>query len=328
MSPPSAVLRTEFPGLRFRGKVRDIYDLGTALMIVASDRISAFDVVMNEPIPDKGVLLTRLSAFWLETLPVCRPHHLEYVVERGRVPRGYESHVSLLAGRAMVVRKASVIPVECVARGYLVGGGWKEYQAAQSVSGVKLRPGLRLSERLEEPIFTPSTKADQGHDEPISFDQACRVLADSAGRLAGAEAAFGAWSGGRELAGATSRELLGWARDVLSEARTRTLDVYRQGSAHAAQRGIILADTKLEFGFVEGVLTLVDEVLTPDSSRFWPADRYVIGANPPSFDKQYLRDYLESQRWSKEPPPPPLPEWVVEQTRQRYVEAFELLTGA
>ncbi len=292
-----AVRQTDLPGLRQRGKVRDIYDLGEELMIVASDRISAFDVVMAEPVPGKGAMLTRMSHFWLTTLPACRPHHLLYVVgqegAQRRIPPAYAAHFDMLRDRAMVVRKAKVLPVECIVRGYLVGSGWKEYQQAGTVSGIRLPTGLRQAQRLPAPIFTPSTKADAGHDEPIDFEQAC------------------------ELAG----------REVMEAARRRSLEIYRQGAAHAESRGIILADTKFEFGVAGGELLLVDEALTPDSSRFWPAAEYRVGTNPPSFDKQFLRDYLESVGWNKQPPPPPVPAEVIEQTRRKYEEAARLLTG-
>lgn len=291
---PTPILRTDLPGLRNRGKVRDMYDLGDRLMIVASDRISAFDVVMDQPVPGKGVVLTRLSRFWFETLAACRPHHLDYIVEEGRVPAGYEAYVDQLRGRAMVCLKAEVLPVECVVRGYLVGGGWKEYQASGRVSGVELPAGLRLAARLPAPIFTPSTKASDGHDEPISFEQAAAII----------------------------------GADRAAEARDRALAIYAEAAAYAERRGIILADTKFEFGVRDGEMILIDEALTPDSSRFWPADRWQEGTNPPSFDKQYLRDYLETLDWNKQPPPPPIPPQIIEQTAARYVEAFERLTGA
>jgi len=287
------LLRTDLPGLKQRGKVRDLYDLGDELMIVASDRISAFDVVMEQPVPGKGVVLTELSRFWLDTLPACRPHHLHYVVDEGHVPAGYESHVAMLRGRAMVVRKASVLPVECVVRGYLAGSGWRDYQRTSSISGVRLPAGLRLAERLPEPIFTPSTKSTTGHDEPISFEQACAL------------------AGG----------------DALVRARQRGLEIYREAARYAEQRGIVLADTKFEFGLVGDELLLIDEVLTPDSSRFWPADAVVPGKNPPSFDKQFLRDYLSGLEWDREPPPPTIPAEVLAQTRERYLEAYRRLTG-
>ncbi|MCA9245261.1 MAG: phosphoribosylaminoimidazolesuccinocarboxamide synthase [Phycisphaerales bacterium] len=288
---PSAP-ETSLPNLVRRGKVRDIYDLGDRLMLVASDRISAFDVVMEQAIPDKGKVLTALTEFWFNTLPACKPHHLISIV-RDTAPVGYEAAMDQLSGRATLCRKAEVIPVECVVRGYVVGGGWKEYEQTGSVSGVKLPAGLRLAERLDQPIFTPSTKADSGHDEPISFDQAC------------------------EIAG----------RETMERARARSLAIYNEARDFAATRGLILADTKFEFGYAGGELLLIDEVLTPDSSRYWPADEWKPGQNPPSFDKQFLRDYLETCDWDKTPPPPALPSDIVAKTRARYLEAYRLLTG-
>lgn len=292
MSAATPMLHSEAPGLRNRGKVRDIYDLGDRLMIVATDRISAFDVVLGEPIPGKGQVLTELTRFWLETLPACRPHHLEYVVTRQRRPQGYESYGAALDGRAMVVRKAQVLPVECIVRGYLIGSGWKEYQQRGAICGVALPRGLRLAERLPQPIFTPSTKAEQGHDEPITFEQAC------------------------DLAG----------REWMTQARERALAIFEQATRHAEPRGVILADTKFEFGVCGGDLILIDEVLTPDSSRFWPKARWRPGENPPSFDKQYLRDYLETLDWNKTPPAPRIPPEVLQHTAERYAEALRLLT--
>lgn len=289
----SAVRSTDLPGLLRRGKVRDVYDLGDRLMIVTSDRISAFDVVMDQPVPGKGIVLTRMSQFWLETLPDCAPHHLDYIVDDHHVPKGYEREIDQLRGRAMVVRKVSILPVECVVRGYLAGSGWKDYSATGCVSGVRLPAGLANAQKLPEPIFTPSTKADEGHDEPISFERACEIAGES----------------------------------VMREARRRSLAIYEAGARYAAQRGIILADTKFELGIADGKLLLADEVLTPDSSRFWPAAQHRLGANPPSFDKQFLRDYLESLHWNKQPPPPPIPQRVIEQTRDRYIEAYRLITG-
>ncbi|MGE0479761.1 MAG: phosphoribosylaminoimidazolesuccinocarboxamide synthase [Phycisphaerae bacterium] len=288
-----------------RGKVRDLYALPNRLLIVASDRISAFDVVMNEPVRDKGVLLTQLSQYWLETLPACSPHHLDYVVSPERVPAEFAAHAAQLAGRAMVAYPCAILPIECVVRGYLVGGGWKEYVASGRVSGVPLPAGLRLAQKLAEPIFTPSTKAEDGHDLPIAFDQACATAS-----------AFLASIGAPHRDGA----------EVMRAARRRALELYAQAAERAAQRGVLIADTKLEFGIRDGALILCDEVLTPDSSRFWPADEYRPGTNPPSFDKQYLRDYLESLDWNKTPPPPPLPHHVLDRTRQKYVEAYERLT--
>jgi phosphoribosylaminoimidazole-succinocarboxamide synthase len=293
------VLQTDLPGLKARGKVRDLYDLGDRLMIVATDRLSAFDVVMREPIPGKGAVLTRLSEFWLDRLAAARPHHLDYVVTPQRTPRGYEAYVAQLAGRAMVVRKARVLPIECVVRGYLIGGGWKDYQVTGAVSGIKLPAGLRLAEQLPTPLFTPSTKATNGHDEPVSFEQACE-LAQRAQPAGG---------------------------DLVRAARDRALAIYSEAAAYARLRGIIIADTKFEFGVCDGELLLVDEVLTPDSSRFWPAAGYEVGRNPPSFDKQFVRDYLDGLTWSKQPPPPPLPPEVVQHTAEKYAEALRLLTA-
>lgn len=311
-----AVLRTTLPGLLRRGKVRDLYDLGERLMIVASDRISAFDVVMDQPVPGKGIVLTQMSRFWLETLPACAPHHLDYVVSADRLPPGYEPYADQLRGRAMVCRKARVLPIECIVRGYIAGGGWHEYQQTGCVSGIPLPAGLRLADRLPQPLFTPSTKAAAGHDQPVSFRHACQIASefldsvrsDGIARITG-------------LAGGMSGTAL------MEAARTRALAVYAQAAAYAEQRGIILADTKLEFGLCGGELLLVDEVLTPDSSRFWPADAWEPGRNPPSFDKQFLRDYLDGLGWDRRPPPPALPAEIIARTRERYFEAYRLLTG-
>jgi phosphoribosylaminoimidazole-succinocarboxamide synthase len=270
------------------GKVRDIYRLGEdRLVLVTSDRISAFDVVMAEPIPDKGRVLTALSAFWLERLADVAPHHLLSV----EVPDGAPAED--LDGRVMVVRRAEMLPIECVVRGYLSGSAWAEYRRSGTMHGHALPAGLRQSERLPEPVFTPSTKAEVGHDENISFDQA----ADRVGT------------------------------EVAKLAQEISLELYRRGAAWAAERGIIVADTKFELGFIDGELAICDEVLTPDSSRFWPVDGWEPGATPPSFDKQPLRDWLEQTGWDKSPPPPALPDDVVAATSQRYVEAYERLTG-
>jgi phosphoribosylaminoimidazole-succinocarboxamide synthase len=301
------VNKTELPGLAARGKVRDIYPLDGRLMIVATDRISAFDVVMDQPVPGKGVLLTQMSRFWLETLPACRPHHLDYVVTDRQCPPEYARWADQLSLRAMVVKRADILPVECIVRGYIVGSGWKEYQVQGTVSGVRLPAGLRKAERLPEPIFTPSTKATVGHDENVSFDAACRIVGEFLARRPGPK------RDGREL---------------LESVRRRSIEIYSQAAALAEKRGIILADTKFEFGLYEGELLLADEVLTPDSSRFWPADSYRVGHDQPSFDKQYLRDYLESLTWNKQPPPPPLPAEIIEKTRERYETACRLLTRA
>ena len=300
-----ALARTAFPNLVASGKVRDLYDLGRSLMIVATDRISAFDVVMDAPIPGKGIVLTEMTRFWLETLPACTPHHLEYVVSPRRVPPGYEDHAEQLSRRAMVVKKAAVLPVECIVRGYLAGAGWKEYQATGSVSGVELPPGLREADRLSEPIFTPSTKATSGHDEPISFEQARQIARR-----------FMLDRGATPGAGAA----------LLIEACQPAPEIYTQAREYAEQRGIIIADTKFEFGVWNNQLLLVDEVLTPDSSRFWPADQYQPGRGQPSFDKQFLRDYLAGLNWNRQPPPPPIPAKIITQTQSRYQKAYRLLT--
>jgi phosphoribosylaminoimidazole-succinocarboxamide synthase len=280
------------PGLPCRrGKVRDVYDLGDRLAIVATDRISAFDWVLPTGIPDKGRVLTALTVFWLGRLRV--PNHL-LSTDLADLPPAFASRADLFAGRTMLVRKAEVVPVECVVRGYLAGSGWKEYRATGAVCGVTLPPGLREAERLPEPIFTPATKEESGHDQNIPFEEMARRV-------------------GRETA---------------EELRARSLDVYRHAADHAAARGILLADTKFEWGRLpDGPLILIDEVLTPDSSRFWPADSYRPGGSPPSFDKQFVRDWLEGSGWDKNSPPQPLPEAVVERTRAKYLEAFERLTG-
>jgi phosphoribosylaminoimidazole-succinocarboxamide synthase len=284
------LLESRVPGFPLRrGKVRDVYDLGDTLAIVATDRISAFDWVMPMGIPDKGRILTAMSRFWFDWLKV--PHHL-ISTDLTTLPPAF--HMEQLEGRTMHVRKTKVIPVECVARGYLAGSGWKEYRACNAVCGIPLQPGLQEASRLKEPIFTPATKEEGGkHDENISFERMT------------------------ELVGAATA----------SELRQRTLDVYRRAAEYAETRGIILADTKLEWGGLpSGEVILIDEVLTPDSSRFWLADTYQVGSSPPSFDKQFLRDWLESIGWDKKSPPPPLPTDVVERTAAKYREALARLT--
>jgi phosphoribosylaminoimidazole-succinocarboxamide synthase len=272
------------------GKVREIYDLGDdQLLLVTSDRMSAFDVVMAEPIPDKGRVLTALTAFWLDQLGDIAPNHLVSL----DVPPAAASLGSDLAGRVMVVRRAEMLPIECIVRGYLSGSGWAEYRRSGTVCGIALPSGLRQSERLPEPLFTPSTKATSGHDENISPAAAA------------------------DLVGADTAKL----------AEEISLAAYRRGAAWAAARGIIVADTKFELGVIDGELAICDEVLTPDSSRFWAADTWEPGSTPPSFDKQPLRDWLEGTGWDKAPPPPALPDPVVASTRQRYVDAYERLTG-
>jgi phosphoribosylaminoimidazole-succinocarboxamide synthase len=285
------VLETRLQGLPVRrGKVRDIYELGDRLLMISTDRISAFDWVLPTGIPDKGRVLTQLSAFWFGILGV--PHHL-LSTSLDDLPLPAGTPRADLEGRAMVTRKATVVPIECVVRGYLEGSGWKEYQRSGTVCGQTLPPGLRQGDKLSEPIFTPATKEQSGHDINISFE-----------RMA---------------------EIVGLAR--ASELRDRSLEIYRRGAAHAAGQGIIIADTKFEWGECAGQLILIDEVLTPDSSRFWPADLYAPGRSQPSFDKQFVRDWLETTDWDKNSPPPALPDHVVERTRAKYLEAYERLTG-
>ena len=291
-----AVLTTNLSGLgpRHQGKVRDIYDLVDRLLLVATDRISAFDVVMQEPIPDKGRILTRLSAFWFNHLQDLAPNHL-ISMKVEDFPPACASHADLLAGRTMLVRKCKPLPVECIVRGYLAGSGWAEYQAAGAIAGLALPPGLVESDRLPEPVFTPSTKAQLGvHDENISY---------------------------AAMAAQVGEKLAARVRDL-------SLALYRRASEWAEPRGIILADTKFEFGQADnGELLLIDEVLTPDSSRFWPMEDYQPGGPQKSYDKQYLRDYLESLNWNKTPPPPPLPPEIITNTRNRYLQALKALTG-
>jgi phosphoribosylaminoimidazole-succinocarboxamide synthase len=286
------LLQSDVPGYPCRrGKVRDVYDLGDRLVIVATDRISAFDWVLPTPIPDKGRVLTALTLFWLEHLGV--PNHL-LSADLSALPPAFPERATELTGRSCLVKKASVVPIECVVRGYLAGSGWKEYQSHGTVCGIPLPPGLRQSARLPEPIFTPATKEESGHDQNISFDDMARRV-------------------GAELA---------------TTLRESSLDVYRRAAEHAGARGLILADTKFEWGLLpDGQNLLIDEVLTPDSSRFWPADEYREGTSPPSFDKQFVRDWLETTGWDKNSPPPELPPYVVERTAAKYREAYQRLTG-
>jgi phosphoribosylaminoimidazole-succinocarboxamide synthase len=290
-----ALAETTLSGLTLvrRGKVRDVYAVNDALVLVATDRISAFDYVLGSAIPDKGRVLTQLSAFWFEQTRHLVANHV-ISTDAAAYPPAAQAHASVLAGRSMLVRKTTPLPIECVARGYLSGSGWKDYQAAGEVCGVQLPAGLRESDRLPQPVFTPATKAQSGHDENISEARAA------------------------ELVGA----------DLLARVKRLTLDLYAFGAAHAEARGIILADTKFEFGLTDaGELLLIDEMLTPDSSRYWPKDRYAPGGPQPSFDKQYVRDYLESIKWNKQPPVPSLPPDVVARTREKYLDAYRRLTG-
>ena len=278
--------------LLYSGKVRDIYEVDDrTLFFVASDRISAYDVVMAEPIPDKGRVLTAMTDFWLEQLADVAPSHL-VSADPARYP-GWAAEIPDVTGRAMVVRRAEMLPIECIVRGYLSGSGWREYRREGTVHGLPLPAGLEESSRLPEPLFTPSTKSRSGHDENISFEQAC--------------------------------ELVG--RDLAERAREISLSAFTRAAEWAERRGVILADSKFELGFVDGDLALCDEVLTPDSSRFWPAEEWAPGATPPSLDKQPVRDWLDGTGWDKAPPPPPLPPEVVESSRRRYIEAYERVTG-
>jgi phosphoribosylaminoimidazole-succinocarboxamide synthase len=288
-----ALIESEIPGVTLlnRGKVRDIYDLGDSLLFIASDRLSAFDVVMPNGIPRKGEVLTKLSLFWFELID-WMPNHL--ITADISTREELKPFVNDLQGRAMIVKKAQPLPVECIARGYIVGGGWKDYQREGKVSGITLREGYRQAEKLDEALFTPSTKAEQGlHDEAISFERSV------------------------ELIGQEKAELI---RDL-------TLKIYNIAADFARERGIILADTKFEFGEINGEIILIDEVLTPDSSRFWPADLYEVGCSPQSLDKQYVRDYLETLDWGKTPPGPILPDEVVAGTTAKYLEAYKMITG-
>jgi phosphoribosylaminoimidazole-succinocarboxamide synthase len=307
----SVLLDTKISGLPLarRGKVRDVYDLGEHLLIVATDRISAFDYVLGSGIPDKGKVLTQLSAFWFGKVADLVPHHL-VSIEVDDFPASTRPYRDALRGRSMLVRKTEPLPVECVARGFISGSGWKDYQKTGAVCGVKLPPGLKESDRLPSPVFTPATKAESGHDENISEEQAGEIV----------------------------------GRDLITRLRKLTLEIYGRGVAHAETCGIIIADTKFEFGLApanpsrrssggakadgsDTELVLIDEVLTPDSSRFWPKNEYQPGKGQPSYDKQFVRDYLERIGWNKQPPVPSLPDDVVEGTRQKYLEAYRRLTG-
>jgi phosphoribosylaminoimidazole-succinocarboxamide synthase len=290
--PSTPLLHSTLPALPLRrGKVRDVYDLGDELVIVATDRISAFDWVLPSGIPDKGRILTQLTLFWLDFLGV--PNHLICTELKDMGP-AFVDQRDVLTGRTMLVKKAEVVPVECVARGYLAGSGWKDYLRTGAVCGVPLPGGLKESQQLPEPIFTPATKEESGHDINISFDEMSQRV----------------------------------GKDTANTLRERTLAIYSKARDYAASRGLLIADTKFEFGRLpNGELILIDEVLTPDSSRFWPADQHQIGMSPPSFDKQFVRNWLETTTWDKNSPPPPLPEEIIAKTRAKYVEAYERLTG-
>jgi len=288
------ILQLDLPGIKKvrSGKVREVFDLGDRFLMVASDRISAFDVIMPNGIPRKGEVLTQISHFWFERFSDLAPNHL--LAKSGDpLPANLQPYESQLRGRSMIVKKARPLAIECIVRGYLSGSGWKEYKKSQTVCGIQLPAGLTESAELPEPIFTPSTKAEAGHDENISFAEAEKIV----------------------------------GTDIAGQARDLSLKIYRAGRDFARERGIIIADTKFEFGMFEGQLILIDEVLTPDSSRFWPADQYVPGRGQPSFDKQFVRDYLETLTWDKTPPGPKLPEDVVAKTSAKYLDAYERLTG-
>jgi len=291
-APP--LLVTSLPGVALwkRGKVRDVYDLGDRLLVVATDRLSAFDVVLPTGVPGKGILLTQMSLFWFRLLAGVVPHHV-VTADVAEYPEGLARFRDQLEGRSMIVVKTEVLPVECVVRGYLAGSGWKDYKATGSVCGITLGAGLRESDPIEPPIFTPATKAETGHDENISYETMVGTV-------------------GTERA---------------AQVRRTSLEIYSRARAHAEARGIILADTKFEFGARDGQLVWIDEALTPDSSRFWPRDGFAPGRSPPSFDKQFVRDYLETLPWDKQPPGPELPPDVVARTLEKYVEAFERLRG-
>ena len=291
MPPPLTSL--EIPGVKKlrSGKVREVFDLGDTLLFVVTDRLSAFDCILPNPIPDKGAVLNQISAFWFQRFTFT-PNHM--IALQFELPPALEPFREHLAGRSMIVRKTNPLPVECVVRGYLAGSGWKDYQATGAVCGHKLPAGLELAAQLPEPIFTPSTKSEAGHDLNIDWAECCRMVGEE-----------------------TARKL-----------RDRSLQIYSAGREHAASCGIIVADTKFEFGVVDGDLLLIDECLTPDSSRFWPADSYITGQSPPSYDKQFVRDYLETLDWDKTPPAPSLPAEVIEKTSAKYREAFTRLTGS
>jgi phosphoribosylaminoimidazole-succinocarboxamide synthase len=292
MMSQNVVLETNLPGVKKinQGKVRDIYEVDDKLLIVATDRISAYDSVMPNGIPYKGQVLTALTEFWLETLT---PENHLITSDVDAMPEAIRAHADILRGRTMLVKKCEVIPIECVARGYLAGSGWKEYQASKTVCGISLPDGLVESDKLPETIFTPATKAESGHDENVSFEVAAGVV----------------------------------GLDVATEIRDRTIDLYTRGAEYARGKGIIICDTKFEWGVCDGKIILIDELLTPDSSRFWPEDGYAPGSTPASFDKQFVRDWLTGSGWDKEPPAPMLPEDVVQKTSEKYLQAYEILTG-
>ena len=290
----NVLLKTEFKDLKLfrRGKVRDVYDLGDKLLIVSTDRISCFDVVLPSGVPDKGKVLTSISCFWFDFIKGIIRHHL-ITVDADKYPQELKKYNSDLAGRSMLVLKTKPLPVECVVRGYLSGSGWKEYQEKGSICGINLPKGLSESDKLSEPIFTPTTKADVGHDQSINQENV--------------------------------QDLVGL--DIAGRLKKTSIDIYKRASSFALEKGIIIADTKFEFGMHNNEMIIIDEVLTPDSSRFWPLDEYKPGVSQPSFDKQFVRDYLETLDWNKTPPAPVLPEEIIRQTREKYLDAYRKLTG-
>jgi len=291
----------DLPGIKKlrSGKVREVFDLGDTLLFVVTDRLSAFDVILPDPIPHKGAVLNQLSAFWFKRFGDSDSRREQSIDNHfvtanfDEFPKNLQPFRDQLAGRSMIVRNTKPLPVECVVRGYLAGSGWKEYQESQSVCGIKLPAGLKLASKLSEPIFTPATKAEEGHDENIDMKRCAQILGE----------------------------------ETAERVKKLSLEIYSRGRDHAAAHGIIVADTKFEFGTIDGKLLLIDECLTPDSSRFWPADQYIVGQSPPSFDKQFVRDYLETLDWDKTPPAPRLPGDVIARTAAKYVEAFERITG-
>jgi phosphoribosylaminoimidazole-succinocarboxamide synthase len=288
-----ALSSIDLPGIKKlrSGKVREVFDLGDTLLFVVTDRLSAFDVVLPDPIPNKGAVLNQLSAFWFRKFTNVRNHFV--TADFDEYPKELQPYRDQLEGRSMIVRKTKPLAVECVVRGYLAGSGWKEYEKSHSVCGIELPPGLQLASQLPEPIFTPSTKAEEGHDENIEMAECASIL----------------------------------GADLAEQVKDLSLQIYSAGRDHAGQRGITVADTKFEFGQLKDELLLIDECLTPDSSRFWPKDQYAVGQSPPSFDKQFVRDYLETLDWDKTPPAPRLPQEIIERTSAKYVEAFERITG-
>ncbi|MFA5247079.1 MAG: phosphoribosylaminoimidazolesuccinocarboxamide synthase [Candidatus Micrarchaeia archaeon] len=295
LNPIEPVYQTNIEGAKLlaRGKVRDVYDAGDEVVLVATDRLSAFDVVFDDPIPQKGAVLNQIAAFWFEkTKNIVENHFISTDVST--FPKPFSDYPDLLKARSSLVKKTTPIRLECVVRGYLSGSGWSSYRDSGEVCGIKLRAGLKESERLDEPIFTPTTKADVGHDEPVNESNA------------------------KEIVGST---------ETFETLKEYSIALYKFASDFAAKKGIIIADTKFEFGTIDGKIILIDEALTPDSSRFWPAELYAPGANPPSYDKQFVRDYVSSIGWNKKPPAPKLPQNVIDRTTQKYLEAYEKLTG-